>query len=57
MNKITNDDVVSTDQIIGGMDSALNTLEEMERMIELKKKNNATLAKMVDELSDEDSDR
>ena len=50
MTNITNDDVVSTDQLIGGMDSALNTLEEMERMIELKKKNNATLAKMVEEL-------
>ena len=51
MNKIMNDDVVSTDQIIGGMDSALNTLEEMERMIELKKKNNAALAKMVEKIS------
>lgn len=43
-------DVDSTDQIIDNMDSALNSLEELERMIELKKKNNASMVKMVERM-------
>lgn len=49
MSNKTSDDILSTDQMIGNMDSALNSLEELERAIELKKKSNAVLAKMIAE--------
>lgn len=54
MKQQLTDDVKSTDQMIGNMDQALNNLEGLEQMIELKKKNNVTLAKMVEDLANED---
>lgn len=48
------DAAVSTDLMIEGMDTALNSLEELERMIDLKRKSNDTMAKMVEELSEKE---
>ncbi len=52
-NQVLNDDSVSTDQMIGNMDTALNSLEELERAIELKKKSNAMLAKIVEDIGND----
>ncbi len=39
-----------TDSLIDQADGIINSLEEMERMIALKRKQNQTIAQLVDEM-------